>query len=145
MIREIHSDELEELLGLYTYLHNNDMPLMNKTIRDIWKDIMEDSRHHIIVAKESNQLISSCVLIIVPNLTHGQRPFGVIENVITHPEYRKMGYAGACLEYAKELGKKAGCYKLMLMTGSKEESTLSFYEKSGYNKKDKTAFIQWLN
>lgn len=32
----------------------------------------------------------------------------------------------------------------MLLTGSKEESTLRFYESAGYNKKDKTAFIQWL-
>ena len=29
-------------------------------------------------------------------------------------------------------------------TGSKEESTLNFYIKAGYNYKDKTAFIQWL-
>ena len=32
----------------------------------------------------------------------------------------------------------------MLLTGSKQESTLRFYEKAGYNCKDKTAFIQWL-
>jgi hypothetical protein len=35
-------------------------------------------------------------------------------------------------------------YKIMLMTGSKKESTLSFYEKAGYNRSDKTAFIQWI-
>jgi hypothetical protein len=29
-------------------------------------------------------------------------------------------------------------------TGSKLDSTLSFYERAGYNKNDKTAFIQWL-
>ena len=28
--------------------------------------------------------------------------------------------------------------------GSKKESTLKFYEKAGYNKDDKTGFIQWL-
>lgn len=28
--------------------------------------------------------------------------------------------------------------------GSKQESTLHFYEQAGYNSKDKTAFIQWL-
>ena len=33
---------------------------------------------------------------------------------------------------------------MMLLTGSKEESTLRFYERAGYNSKDKTAFIQWL-
>ena len=32
----------------------------------------------------------------------------------------------------------------MLLTGSKNPATLRFYENSGYNSNDKTAFIQWL-
>lgn len=31
----------------------------------------------------------------------------------------------------------------MLLTGSKNEKTLNFYENAGYNGVDKTAFIQW--
>lgn len=50
-----------------------------------------------------------------------------------------------CLNYAKALATKAECYKIMLLTGSKEESILHFYEQAGYNQKDKTAFIQWLS
>jgi hypothetical protein len=34
--------------------------------------------------------------------------------------------------------------KLMLLTGSKNENTLNFYRRAGYNSEDKTAFIQWL-
>jgi GNAT superfamily N-acetyltransferase len=49
-----------------------------------------------------------------------------------------------CLNYAKELALSENCYKLMLLTGSKNESTLNFYEHAGYNRNDKTAFIQWL-
>lgn len=48
------------------------------------------------------------------------------------------------MNYAKEIAKKAECYKMMLLTGSKEDSTLNFYTKAGYNSTDKTAFIQWL-
>lgn len=33
---------------------------------------------------------------------------------------------------------------MMLLTGSKENSTIEFYKQAGYNKNDKTAFIQWL-
>lgn len=32
----------------------------------------------------------------------------------------------------------------MLLTGSKAESALGFYNNAGYNSTDKTAFIQWL-
>lgn len=59
-------------------------------------------------------------------------------------EYRGKGYATACLNYAKGIAEKSNCYKMMLLTGSKEESTLNFYKRSGYNCTDKTAFIQWL-
>ena len=144
MISEATTKDLEALLMLYTYLHDNTMPEISESVEKTWQQIMDDPYHHIILAKEREYIISSLVLIIVPNLTHNQRPYGVIENVITHPDYRKKGYATACLNYGKEVAKKADCYKLMLLTGSKEESTIKFYENAGYNKKDKTAFIQWL-
>lgn len=144
MIREIYKYELEPLLTLYTFLHNNTMPDIDSKLKSMWAGIMSDPNHHIIVAEEDGIIVSSLVLLIVPNLTHNQRPYGVIENVITHPSFRKRGLATACLHYAREIAKKAGCYKLMLMTGSKVESTLTFYEKAGYNRLDKTAFVQWL-
>jgi len=33
---------------------------------------------------------------------------------------------------------------MMLLTGAKDERTLRFYESAGFNREDKTAFIQWL-
>jgi GNAT superfamily N-acetyltransferase len=68
----------------------------------------------------------------------------LIENVITDALYRNKGLATQCLEYAKELARRENCYKIMLLTGSKKDSTLHFYEKAGYNREDKTAFIQWI-
>ena len=57
---------------------------------------------------------------------------------------RGCGYATECLNYAKDIAVKSNCYKMMLLTGSKKETTLRFYEGAGYNSSDKTAFIQWL-
>ena len=61
-----------------------------------------------------------------------------------HEAYRGNGYATECLNYAKALAEKANCFKMMLLTGSKKETTLKFYERAGYNSSDKTAFIKWL-
>jgi len=82
--------------------------------------------------------------VMIENLTHCQRPYALVENVVTVPGYRGRGLATACLDHAKQLAVKENCYKIMLMTGSREESTLHFYEKAGYNRNDKTAMIQWL-
>lgn len=89
-------------------------------------------------------IAASCVCVIIPNLTRGQRPYAFIENVVTASAFRRRGLATACLNYAKDIAVRENCYKMMLLTGSKEEGTLRFYEKAGYNSSDKTAFIQWL-
>lgn len=144
MIREISEQDLKGLLTLYMQLHDNPMPESTQELNDLWKKILNDKNHHIIVAEEDGKIVSSCVCVIIPNLTHSQRPYAFIENVITDENYRKRGLATDCLNYAKEIAQKENCYKLMLLTGSKKESTLKFYEQAGYNRNDKTAFIQWI-
>ena len=144
MIRELKREDFKGLMSLYMQLHNNPMPEQTEEMMNLWEQIIEDENHHIIVAEEDGKIVSSCVCVIIPNLTHGQMPYAFIENVVTDSDYRKRGLATACLDYAKEIAKKENCYKMMLLTGSKEESTLNFYERAGYNRKDKTAFIQWL-
>lgn len=144
MIREITEADFDGLMKLYMQLHGNPMPDKSEQIMDIWNRILADKAHHIIVAEEDGQIVSSCVCVIVPNLTHGQQPYALIENVVTDERFRNRGLATSCLDYAKELALRENCYKMMLLTGSKQESTLRFYERAGYNKNDKTAFIQWL-
>lgn len=144
MIREVCENDLDGLLRLYMQLHDNPFPETEGKVSDIWQSILADKNHHIIVAEENGKIISSCVCVIIPNLTRGQRPYAFIENVVTDAGYRKKGYATACLNFAKEIAEHENCYKMMLLTGSKEQSTLDFYERAGYNKNDKTAFIQWL-
>ena len=143
-IREAEDKDLDALLALYTHLHDNPFPEKTQALDALWQEILRDPRHHILVAEEEGRLIASCVCVIIPNLTHNQRPYAIIDNVVTHPEYRRKGWATACLHYARQLAVQESCYKMMLLTGSKQEGILRFYEKAGYNRRDKTAFIQWL-
>lgn len=144
MIREIVKSDLDGLLRLYMQLHDNPMPEKTPEILRIWDNIFQDKNHHVIVAEEDGKIVSSCVCVIIPNLTHNQQPYALVENVITDEKCRKRGLATQCLNYAKEVAVKENCYKIMLLTGSKKESTLNFYRKAGYNSEDKTAFIQWI-
>lgn len=144
MIREIRDGDYFWLMRLYMQLHDNDFPERDERMEKLWKRVLDDDDHHIIVAEEDGKIVSSCVCVIIPNLTHGQRPYAFVENVITDENYRKRGLATACLDYAKEIAIKENCYKMMLLTGSKKQSTLDFYRRAGYNSEDKTAFIMWL-
>lgn len=143
-IRPAENADLPALLSLYAQFHATPVPKADERILNIWKQIMADKNHHVIVGIEDGKIVSSCVLVIVPNLTHDQRPYALIENVITDEAHRKKGYASAVLDGAKTMAKQANCYKVMLMTGSKLDSTLRFYERAGFNRADKTAFVLWF-
>lgn len=144
MIREIDKDDFQGLMQLYTQLHNNPIPEETQDIDNIWNQILNDKDHHIIVAEKDGKIVSSCVCVIIPNLTHNHRPYAFVENVVTDETYRGKGLATKCLNFAKQIAIKENCYKMMLLTGSKKESTLNFYRQAGYNSEDKTAFIQWI-
>lgn len=129
---------------IFIFLHKEDTFDNLEHLKDIWNEIMEDKNHHVIVNDINGKIVSSCVCVIIPNLTRNVRPYAFIENVVTHIEYRNKGYATECLNYAKEIAINNNCYKMMLLTGSKRQTTLDFYKNAGYNSNDKTAFIQWL-
>ena len=144
MVREAIKKDLNELLNLYLFLHEKNIPENSEHLENTWKTIIEDINHHIVVKEINGKIVSSCVCVIVPNLTRNIRLYALIENVVTNEGYRGKGYATECLNYAKETAIKNNCYKMMLLTGTKSENTLAFYKSAGYNSDDKIAFIQWL-
>lgn len=144
MVREAQQNDLNAILELYLHLHEDSMPEKDEHLMKTWEQIIKEPNHHLIVNEVDGLIVSSCVCVIIPNLTRNVRPYAFIENVVTHEDYRKKGYAGECLEYARKIAEKENCYKMMLLTGSKRPETLRFYENAGYNSGDKTAFIQWL-
>ena len=143
-IREADKNDLDGILQLYLYLHEKSIPEDSEHLRNTWGSIINDKNHHLIVCEVEGKIVASCVCVIIPNLTRNVRPYAFIENVVPHGDYREKGYATDCLNFARKIAEENNCYKMMLLTGSKEESTLNFYRNAGYNSSDKTAFIQWI-
>jgi GNAT superfamily N-acetyltransferase len=141
-IRKIKPPELGRLLHLYQYLNEIDDPLpRQEIIEDTWRQMQDNKRHLIFGVFKGEHLVSSCVITITPNLTRGCRPYGLIENVITHTDYRRQGYGRAVVQHAINYAKKKDCYKIMLLTGRKNESTYRFYESIGFDRNEKQAFV----
>lgn len=92
-VKLVQFNELEKLLGLYKHL-NKDEPEVNidESLKKLWKDIYEDPNTFYLVANIGGEIVSSCMLTIIKNLTRSARPFGIIENVVTHLNYRKKGF-----------------------------------------------------
>lgn len=145
MIRMCNADDLGGLLMLYTHLHKgSSMPQMSTRLGDIWKNMCLSDSYGVIVAEENGKIVSSCVVVIIDNLTHGSRPFAIIENVVTHEKFRRKGLAAQCIEYACEYARMHNCYKIMLMSSSEKDDAHRLYEKCDFNSNDKTGFVKWL-
>ncbi|MEN2776623.1 GNAT family N-acetyltransferase [Acetivibrio clariflavus] len=142
--REAEINDLDSLQELYLHLHETEKLPESEELNLLWNEIIKDKNYHILVADMEGKIVSSVTLVVIKNLTRGMKPYALIENVVTHREYRNRGYAKALIRKAVEIAQNSGCYKIMLLTGSKDEKTLYFYESCGFNRKDKTAFIKWL-
>lgn len=144
MIREICKNDLQGLLELYLHLHESNVPEMNNNLKATWSKILENDDYHIVVAEEDGMIVSSCTVIIIPNLTRNASSYALVENVVTHDKYRGKGLASACLDYANKLATEADCYKMMLITGSDNPKTHEFYKNAGYFCEGKTAYYKLL-
>lgn len=140
-VRRIGPSELKSLLDLYQHLHKDDEPLPDtSTVEAIWQELQSDPRYQYFGVYVADKLVCSCTITVVPNLTRGCKPYGLIENVVTHSEHRNRGYGKTVLAEALSFAWSQGCYKVMLMTGRKDEATFQFYESAGFSRHDKQAF-----
>jgi hypothetical protein len=99
MVREAVQSDLGTILELYLFLHENRIPEKDEHLKETWMQILQDPNHHLIFNELDGKIVSSCVCVIIPNLTRNVRPYAFIENVVTHEDHRGNGYAGECSEY----------------------------------------------
>ncbi len=141
-VRLLQNEELRALLELYRHLHETDLPLPDAgTLDQVWGEALSNPRCRYFGGYEGDDLVSSCTIMVIPNLTRGARPYGVIENVVTHQAHRGKGWGKAVLAQALEFAWSQKCYKVMLLTGRKDEATFKFYEAAGFDRHGKQAFI----
>jgi GNAT superfamily N-acetyltransferase len=141
-VRLLQDEALPALLALYQHLHEEDVELPDAATLDaIWSEALSNPRCRYFGGYEAGELVSSCTIMVIPNLTRGARPYGLIENVVTHRAHRGKGWGRAVLEHALEFAWSQRCYKVMLLTGRKDEATFRFYEAAGFDSHGKQAFV----
>ncbi len=139
LIRAVEQADLPALLELYRDLTPSDPPLALTDATEIWQHISRYPGSTIFVGARQSVLVTSCTLVVVPNLTRGGLPYALIENVVTGANHRKQGHGAAVLKHAIAEAWKHHCYKVMLLTGSKNPATLKFYSDIGFEQ-NKTGF-----
>ena len=138
-VRTAEPADLAGLLALYAQLNPDDPPLDPGPASAAFTRMRETAGLTIFVLEHAGHLAATCTLIIIPNLTRGAQPYALIENVVTDAAHRTKGLGRAVIETALATAWVAGCYKVMLMTGSKRPETLRFYANLGFGQ-TKTGF-----
>ena len=139
VIRAAEQADLPALLELYRHLIPDDARCPDDKATDILERLRTFEGSAVLIGLLRDDLAASCTVIVIPNLTRGGMPYALIENVVTAPGHRNRGLGKAILKAALDRAWAAGCYKAMLMTGSKKPSTLAFYEAAGFEQ-SKTGF-----
>ena len=141
-VREVMRSELPELLRLYDALHPADKARPeDSALASLWESLLASDHHLYFGVFLDGSMLATCNLAIIPNLTRGCRPYGVIENVVTLEAYRRRGLGRAVLRHALEVAWKRDCYKVMLLTSRLNEETFRFYESVGFDRHAKQAFV----
>ena len=107
---------------------------------DAFRTVLRHPGTTVLGAYDGDCLCAMLTLHVLPNVTWGARPYGLIENVVTSEQYRARGIGRHLMQAALRHAWAANAYKVMLMTGQKRGAK-EFYEKVGFSSEDKHAMV----
>ena len=141
IIRSAKLTDQRVLCDLYRQLHPADPAWPSEAVAaEALSHVLGHDGTTILLGEVGAVAVSTCMLMICPNFSRCGRPFALIENVVTDRQHRQRGYGRKIVEHAIDLARQQGCYRVTLMTGSRREETLRFYEAAGLRRNTKTAF-----
>lgn len=106
-----------------------------------FEQIISSPGLHIYVLEQDRVVVATTYLNVIPNLTRAASPYAVIENVVVDEARRGTGLGKRIMAATLQAAWDAGCYKVMLMTGSRKPSTHAFYKACGFSDTAKTAYL----
>ena len=128
-------------MRLYRQLHPDDPVLDDGTDRATYEAILAATNLTLFVLELGGVAVATTYLNIIPNITRRASPYAVIENVVVDETLRGTGLGKQIMATTLQAAWDAGCYKAMLLTGSKTPSTHAFYHSCGFSADAKTAYL----
>jgi GNAT superfamily N-acetyltransferase len=134
-IREAQPRDLPALVALLSQLHEDDpedYPGRASAYDAAFAAIAADPRQRLYVIEHEGAIAGSAQLVVVPNLTHGGRPYAVIESVVIDRGLRSRGYGERLMRRLIDEAQAAGCYKVALTSHRSRADAHRFYERLGF-------------
>lgn len=141
MFREAQSSDLSDIIRLYRQLHPNDSIPRDGSVEQSFERILASPGLRLLLLELDGVVVATTYLNVIPNLTRSASPYAVIENVVVDASRRGAGLGKRIMAETLRAAWAEGCYKAMLMTGSRTPATHSFYRACGFSPDAKTAYL----
>ena len=134
------SSDIEGLIELFEHAPVSPVATPIEVARSIWTETLTRDGTQVFVSEEDQKIVSTCMLITVPNLLREGRKHAFIENVVTHNDYRRRGHGTAVIQSALESAWTQDCFQVMLQTGRQDPAVHEFYQGLGFQSGSRVAY-----
>ncbi|MFN8558014.1 MAG: GNAT family N-acetyltransferase [Dehalococcoidia bacterium] len=139
VIREATEADLPRLLQLY-----HELSQMGSTPEAAAREVTpehraalralhDDPRATCFVVEAEGQVQGTLTLYVLPNITHGGRPYALVESVVVAAERRGGGLGARLMAHAERVAGERGCYRVILTSNVRRVDAHRFYERIGYH------------
>jgi GNAT superfamily N-acetyltransferase len=132
--------DLDALLALFAVSEVSHAAEPRGRAEQIWQETLARDGVAVFVSEADAGIVSTCMLVTVPNLLRGGRQHGFIENVVTHPEFRGHGHGRVVIAAALAEAWQRDCYHVLLQSGRADPRVHRFYEGCGFVPGLRTAY-----
>jgi GNAT superfamily N-acetyltransferase len=132
--------DLDALLALFAVSDVSRAVEPRARAEQIWQQTLARDGLAVFVSEADATIVSTCMLITVPNLLRGGRQHGIIENVVTHPNFQGHGHGRAVIAAALAEAWKRDCHHVLLQSGRADPRVHRFYQGCGFVPGLRTAY-----
>ncbi|MBB4944417.1 GNAT superfamily N-acetyltransferase [Streptosporangium album] len=133
--------DFEHIIRLYRQLQPDDPELKDGSDVVVFQQILKSPALHLFVLELDGVIVATSYLNVIPNITRSASPYAIIENVVVEESRRGTGLGKQIMAGTLQAAWDAGCYKAMLMTGSRRPATHAFYRACGFSADAKQAYV----
>jgi GNAT superfamily N-acetyltransferase len=106
----------------------------------IWAQTLAREGVFVFVSDIDGRIVATCMLITTPNLLRGGRQLGILENVVTHPDFQGRGHGRAVIAGALAEAWQQDCHQVLMQSGRTDPRVHRFYEACGFVPGLRTAY-----
>jgi GNAT superfamily N-acetyltransferase len=134
-VRPANPTDLAGVLALYAQpdLDNGNVLTLAEAQR-IFDRFRRYPDYTLYVVDRGVRVVGSFALLIMDNLGHLGAPSAIVEDVVVDPLFQSRGVGRQMMQFAVDLAREKGCYKLVLSSNAKRERAHAFYESLGFER-----------